>query len=291
MAMKKLLRTLYGYSTRFGFDPRAGYQSLRGVPRFAADLVAFKRAHAQAGTAANWPLGALYPCFADRFEQSGSANGHYFHQDLLVARRIFARHPDAHTDVGSRIDGFVAHVASFRTLRILDIRTLTETIPNVTFEQCDLMADLAPAMQGSCDSLSCLHALEHFGLGRYGDPIRPDGHEVALRNLARLLRPGGWFYLSVPIGPQRIEFNAHRVFGLRHLLDLVGAHFEVRSLAVVDDRGELHERVALHDAPGIEDSFGCRYGCAIIEAVRLAPDRPDRRVRPAAMRDGASVRA
>ena len=290
--MKQLLRTLYGYSTRFGFDPRAGYHSLRGVPRFTADLVAFKRAHAKTGAVDDWPLADLYPCFADRHEQSGSARGHYFHQDLLVARRIFTRQPGSHTDVGSRIDGFVAHVASFRALRVLDIRTLTETIPNVTFEQCDLMTDLTPAMRGSCDSLSCLHALEHFGLGRYGDPIQPHGHEVALRNLAGLLRPGGWFYLSVPIGPQRIEFNAHRVFGLRHLLDLVASSFEVRALSVVDDRGDLHERVALHDAAAIARSFGCRYGCAIIEAVRLPPDRTDGRLpRADTGRDNTTARA
>ena len=273
MSMKRLLRTIYGYSTRFGFDPRASYWSMRGVPRFAFDLRAFKRAHAKTKTALDWPLADLFPCFADRYEQSGLASGHYFHQDLLVARRIFARNPSRHTDVGSRIDGFVAHVASFRPLRVLDIRALTEKIPNVTFDQCDLMVDLSPAMTGSCDSLSCLHALEHFGLGRYGDPIQPDGHEVALRNLARLLEPGGWFYLSVPIGPQRIEFNAHRVFGLRHLLDLVDVFFDVRALSIVDDRGELHERVALHDAPGISDSFGCRYGCAIVEAVRRPAER------------------
>jgi SAM-dependent methyltransferase len=269
--MKRLLRTIYGYSTRFGIDPRAGFASLRGVPRFAADLRAFKRAHAGAGTNREWPLADLYPCFADRYEQSGSASGHYFHQDLLVARRIFARNPEQHVDVGSRIDGFVAHVASFRPIRILDIRELTSKIPNVTFGQCDLMGELPPAFDASCDSLSCLHALEHFGLGRYGDPLRPKGHETALSNMARMVKPGGWFYVSVPIGPQRIEFNAHRVFGLRHLLDLVGRAFEISALSIVDDSGELHETIALHDRSVIDASFGCRYGCAIVEAVRRGP--------------------
>lgn len=269
--MKRFLRTVYGYSTRFGIDPRAGLSSLRGVPQFVADLRAFKREHVAAGTDREWPLADLYPCFADRYEESGSASGHYFHQDLLVARRIFARNPRQHVDVGSRIDGFVAHVASFRPICILDIRELTSNIPNVTFGQCDLMGELPPALESSCDSLSCLHALEHFGLGRYGDPLRPKGHETALSNMARMVKPGGWFYVSVPIGPQRIEFNAHRVFSLRHLLDLVGREFDIRALSIVGDRGELREEVDLHDRSGIDASFGCRYGCAIVEAVRRGP--------------------
>jgi len=51
----------------------------------------------------------------DRFDPGGDASGHYFHQDLIVARRIFERDPRKHVDVGSRIDGFVAHLAVFRS--------------------------------------------------------------------------------------------------------------------------------------------------------------------------------
>ncbi len=266
--MKRLLRTLYGYSSRFGFDPLGGLASLRGLPRYATDRRAFRLAHAASAAGARWPFGAAAPCLSDRFEQSGAASGHYFHQDLLVARRIFARAPREHVDVGSRFDGFVAHVASFRPIRVLDIRAMTSRVPNVSFGQCDLMAELPASLAATCDSLSCLHALEHFGLGRYGDPIRPDGHEVALANLARIVAPGGWFYLSVPIGPQRIEFNAHRVFAVGHLLELVRREFEVHALSIVDDAGDLHEGVALDDAAAIAANFSCRYGCAIVEAVR-----------------------
>lgn len=264
--MKRTLRKIYGYGNRLGFDPLAGAANLRGVPGFMVDLQAFKRSNTQP---ALWPMGDLSPCLKDRFEESGAASGHYFHQDLLVARRVHARAPQLHVDMGSRIDGFVAHVASFRRIEVFDIRALTATIPNVTFRQCDITATLPAELVASCDSLSCLHALEHFGLGRYGDPIDPDGHRVALANLARVVRPGGWFYLSVPIGPQRIEFNAHRVFALAHLLELVAPWFELRALSVVDDRGDLHEDVALDDVR-VGDSFGCRYGCGIVEMVRRA---------------------
>ena len=262
--MKQTLRKIYGYANRFGFDPLTGAANLRGVPSFVADLQAFKHANTQPEL---WPIGDLSPCLKDRFEQSGAASGHYFHQDLLVARRVHARRPRTHVDIGSRIDGFVAHVAAFRAIEVFDIRALTARIPNVTFRQCDITATLPLDLLNSCDSLSCLHALEHFGLGRYGDPIDPDGHRVALANLARIVRPDGWFYLSVPIGPQRIEFNAHRVFALAHLLELVEPFFEVRAVSYVDDGGDLHEDVDLDDSQ-TRDSFGCRYGCGIVEMVR-----------------------
>ena len=264
--MKRTLRKAYGYANRLGFDPLTGVANLRGVPSFMADLRAFKQANTEA---ALWPISDLSPCLKDRYEQSGAASGHYFHQDLLVARRVHQRSPEVHVDMGSRIDGFVAHVASFRPIEVFDIRALTASIPNVRFRQCDITAPLPVELVQSCDSLSCLHALEHFGLGRYGDPIDPDGHRVALNNLARVVKPGGWFYLSVPIGPQRIEFNAHRVFALQHLLELVAPLFEVRDVSYVDDAGDLHESVG-PEHPGICDSFGCRYGCGIVEMVRHA---------------------
>lgn len=38
--------------------------------------------------------------------------------------------------------------------------------------------------------------------------------------MARLLKKGGIFYLSVPIGMDRVEFNANRVFDPRLIVNL-----------------------------------------------------------------------
>ncbi len=64
---------------------------------------------------------------------------HYFHQDLLLANRIFKARPRNHVDVGSRVDGFVAHVASFRPIEVLDLRPSPFEIKIVTFAVADLM--------------------------------------------------------------------------------------------------------------------------------------------------------
>ncbi|MGE0451720.1 MAG: class I SAM-dependent methyltransferase [Vicinamibacterales bacterium] len=51
------------------------------------------------------------------------------------------------------------------------------------------------------DRVVLLGALEHFGLGFYGDPIQADGDVVTLQNVARWLRPGGFVYFDVPVQP------------------------------------------------------------------------------------------
>jgi SAM-dependent methyltransferase len=159
-------------------------------------------------------------------------------------------------------------VASFREIDVLDIRPLPGKIANVRFIQVDLMEDLPASLLESSDSLSCLHALEHFGLGRYGDPVKCDGHLRGLSNLHRILRRGGALYLSVPIGPQRIEFNAHRVFSVQHLVELCGGRFEIDSFSYVDDEGDLHEDVELLDDL-VRDNYGCSFGCGIFEMSKL----------------------
>lgn len=97
-------------------------------------------------------------------------------------------------------------------------------------------------MEGYCDSLSCLHALEHFGLGRYGDQIDPKGFEQGLINMASLLREGGVFYLAVPIGIDRVEFNAHRVFDPRDIVDLCNMNaLKLTALSVIRQGGMVSQ--------------------------------------------------
>lgn len=249
----------------FGVDPLKAARAVRGIPSYLINRRRLRRQAAQAE--GQWPMGQPFPCLGDRFAPSGTAGGHYFHQDLLVARRIFAAQPERHVDIGSRIDGFVAHIAAFRTLDVFDIRPMPSSIPNVRFRQLDLMQPLPEDTLACCDSLSCLHALEHFGLGRYGDSIDFNGHRIGFANLGQIVAPGGIFYLSVPIGPQRIEFDAHRVFSMRYLLDMVDVNFRIEAFSYVDDRGDLHESVPLTEEDVVRN-FGCRFGCGILELRR-----------------------
>jgi len=202
-----------------------------------------------------------YPCTKDKFLSSGIASGHYFHQDLYVAQEIFNAKPIKHIDIGSRIDGFVAHLAVFREVEVFDIRPLHNSIKNVTFRRVDFMKDTAE-YENYCDSVSCLHTIEHFGLGRYGDEIDPKGHLKGFGAISKLLKPKGMFYFSVPMGPSRIEFNAHRIFSLEYLIQWVQNDFNIIKFAYIDDQGLFYENVTVNDNL-IKTNCNSNHGCAI----------------------------
>jgi SAM-dependent methyltransferase len=248
----------------FGIDWANAYTALKGFRRYWTDYQQIQKLNAEAGNP--WTIKPSYPCLTDFFGPSGSVRNHYFHQDLLVAQKIFRHEPRKHVDFGSRIDGFVAHVASFRELEVLDYRDLPTVIPNVRFRRCDL-GQLPPEFHRCCDSLSCLHVLEHVGLGRYGDPIDMRGHVKALENLAKMLIPGGTLYLSVPFGVERIEYNAHRIFGLQTICRLIEPLFEIKEFSLVNDEGELQVSVDLNTSIAQPNRY--RYALAIFELRKL----------------------
>lgn len=233
---------------------------------FYNDLATLRKQQEKSST--KFPLGKPYPCLADRYSESGNARGHYFHQDLLIAQKIFTDNPQIHVDIGSRVDGFIAHVASFREIEVFDIRKFPQNITNIKPLKLDLMEEVKEELVDYCDSISCLHALEHFGLGRYGDPVDFEGFLKGLKNINKILRTGGKFYLSVPIGPQRIEFNAHRIFSVEYLLSLVSSQYKIDSFSYVDDNENLFKNVDLSDEE-IARNFGCSYGCGILELSKI----------------------
>ena len=216
MRIKNFLVKIHWFSSsQLGLNFIVFTRSILNFPHYLLDFWAFRRSYVGKMT--------LMPCLHDRHEEAGSTKNEYFWQDLLVARAIYDANPTKHVDIGSRIDGFVAHIASFRECEVFDFRSISTVVPGIVFRQADLMRlDTFPEMSGDgyCDSLSCLHAIEHFGLGRYGDPIDPTGYRQGITNMAQLLRSNGTFYLSTPIGNERVEFNANWVFDPRSILHL-----------------------------------------------------------------------
>lgn len=254
------MKALFDFFLRFGINLHVLTDMIIHLPGFVRDYMKFRKL---LGNNPDWKMGKLHPVTVDKRKESGKIKGVYFHQDLLVARRIFQENPLKHIDIGSRIDGFVAHVSIFREVEIFDIRPLNSTVRNIVFRQADFMT-LPDDLHNYCDSVSSLHAIEHFGLGRYGDPFDPDGHIKAVKNIHKMLKPGGKFYFSVPIGKQRIEFNAHRIFNVGYLLNLLNEFFIVEHFSFVNDQGDLTENATITDE-NVAQNFGCNYGCGIFE--------------------------
>lgn len=207
-----------------------------------------------------WPITSEYN------HQAGFATGHYFHQDLLVANFIAKNNPKRHIDVGSRISGFVAHVASYRQIELIDIRKLDPgPHQNISFVQLDLSSNSLEAE--ITDSISCLHAIEHFGLGRYGDPIDPIGHFKGFSNLIKMLKPKGKLYISVPIASKSsIEFNAHRIFHPKDIFTWPNAadNLSLDRFDYVNDQGDLICNADIQDIPP-----NLKYGCGIYSFTKI----------------------
>ena len=236
----------------------ARVRSWRYLPRFASDWASYRRRW----SGPRFPLiiRNAHLILIDFGEDAESAAGHYFHQDLWAARKVFEQRPSRHVDVGSRIDGFVAHVLPFMPVTVIDIRPLTSSIEGLEFVQSDATT-LSTFPDASVPSLSCLHAAEHFGLGRYGDTVEPFACFTVMAALSRVLAASGRLYFSVPIGRERLEFNAHRIFSPGTILEAFG-DLRLVSFSAVNDAGDLE-----HDtAP--ERFLSATYACGLFEFTK-----------------------
>ena len=205
--------------------------TLKRLLKYRADMVKFAEANHRQTFAPK--LSKIWPLLFDWDSAAGTLSS-YFWQDLWAARKIFQRKPSMHFDIASRVDGFIAHLLTFMPVTLIDIRPLPYEISHLNFIRAD--ATNMPAIkENSIESLSSLCAIEHFGLGRYGDPIDPEACFHSMSEMQRVLAPRGRLYVAVPIGLESIYFNAHRVFSPATVL----AAFPKLSLvefSVIDDR-------------------------------------------------------
>lgn len=254
----KLIKKLYHFLSSWGIDLKTPYYKLKNWDWFRRTREEF--------VARGGIIDFIYPIWSDLSDNAGTNKGHYFHQDLLVANLISQANPIRHIDVGSRVDGFVAHVAAFREIEVLDIRHLEPSVhSNIKFSMLDLMSDISESE--ITDSLSCLHAIEHFGLGRYGDSINPNGHLIGFENLISLLKKNAILYISFPItsSTAKVYFNAHRVFNYLEILSWPGSeNLALQRFDLVDDRGDLYMN---HDINNV--TIEMNYGCGIYTFLKV----------------------
>jgi len=201
----------------------------------------------------------IFPVLGEHVNASGRITKHYFYQDLLVASYIFKQNPKKHVDIGSRIDGFIAQVASFRKIEVFDIRKNKINFKNIIFKKKDINK-LGKNLINYCDSLSCLHTIEHFGLGRYGDKIDPKGHIKGFVNILKLLKTNGIFYVSFPISNHnRVCFDSERLFHPKEILKW-SKNLDLIKFDFIDDQENIFLDVNLNKFKKKVD-----YGCGIYQ--------------------------
>ncbi len=164
--------------------------------------------------------------------------------------------PAVHVDIGSSLF-FVGVASAFVPVRFYDYRPAALGLDGLETGRADLLA--LPFGDGEVRSLSCMHVVEHVGLGRYCDPLDPDGDLKAMAELRRVLAPGGSLLLVVPVGRARVAFNAHRVYAYEQTVAPFPG-LKLEEFALVPDSAEAGGLVrgasaAMADA----QEYGC--GC------------------------------
>jgi hypothetical protein len=162
---------------------------------------------------------------------------HYILHCAWAARVLAATRPALHVDIGSSLT-FSTQVSAFVPIDFYDLRPARLALTGLRSKSADLMA--LPFADGSLPSLSCMHTIEHIGLGRYGDPLDPDGDLKALAELTRVLAPNGDLLVVVPVGRPRIAYNAHRIYSHEMVLAALA-------------RLRLHEFTLIPDDPADGD--------------------------------------
>lgn len=191
-----------------------------------------------------------YPCLTD-WTPYTPFDPHYFFQAAWLARKLEALHPRLHVDIASSVlmvGTISAHVdtvfVDYRPVKV-NLAGMLPVAGNVT---------RLPFASESLTSVSCLHVIEHIGLGRYGDPIDPEGSMKAALELTRILEPGGMLYVSMPVGVSRVYFNAHRVFAPSAVTKMFYP-LTLIEFSYVDDAGSLHEHQAIDNAS--DNKYAC----------------------------------
>jgi uncharacterized protein YsxB (DUF464 family)/tetrahydromethanopterin S-methyltransferase subunit F len=79
---------------------------------------------------------------------------------------------------------------------------------------------------GVYNLLVSFSGVQHFGLGRYGDPINPNGDIEAMDQMHMALAPGGHLLLAIPTTEQTfVKGKLHRVYGPDRLAQMFGTKF------------------------------------------------------------------
>jgi len=224
------------------------------LPRYLKALFGYRKLNPEAKIS----FRDLHPCLVD-WTIATPFDPHYFYQGAWTARKLKYAAPENHVDIASSVL-MVSVLSAFVNTIFVDYRPLLANLSGLTSIPGNILS--LPFEDQSVSSLSCLHVIEHIGLGRYGDPLDHLGSDKAAQELQRVLMLGANLYVSMPIGRERVCFNAHRIYSPSSILRMF-ASLKLVDFSFIDDDGKFHQDAILERANSLE------YGCGLFHFQKL----------------------
>lgn len=195
----------------------------------------------------------VYPCLFDKTKQTGF-DRHYIYHTAWAARKLVETKPVKHIDISSSLY-FSSICSAFIPIEFYDFRPANIDLSNLESKQGDLLN--LPFNDSAAESLSCMHVIEHIGLGRYGDNLDPNGDLKAAKELVRVLATNGNLFIVAPVGKVMIRFNAHRIYSKESIIEMFKP-LKLKEFTLIPDKsGSPIFQAATEDVS--KETFGC--GC------------------------------
>lgn len=231
------------------------YKTLRkiaNIPGYIKDILVYSSKRSK-----RFPIRwlNLFPCLEDKTAKT-AFESHYTYHPAWAARIVAKLKPTKHIDISSILH-FSTLVSAFVPVEFYDYRPAEVHLPNLECKRGDLTA--LPFPNNSVECISCMHTIEHIGLGRYGDKIDPDGDIKAVRELVRVVKSGGSLIFVAPVGKSKIAYNAHRIYSYEQVIELFKG-MELKEFSLVPDDFRKYGLIINADKEMVkEQDYAC--GC------------------------------
>ena len=202
-----------------------------------------------------------YPCLEDDTKETGF-DVHYLYHVAWAVRKLLTATPDMHCDVGSSLN-FCSIASAIVPTKFIDIRPATIYLNGLTVEARDLTIDDSWKNE-EFSSVSCMHVVEHIGLGRYGDTLDVNGDLKAINNLLRSVKKNGQILFVVPVGKPEIYFNAHRVYSSKWVIEYFSKSCKLSEFYFIPGQSDLPP--VDNCEPEYADQF--TYGCGCFHFIK-----------------------
>ncbi|MES2986077.1 MAG: DUF268 domain-containing protein [Patescibacteria group bacterium] len=197
----------------------------------------------------------FYPQVKDKTVKTGF-DRHYVYHTSWAARKVKEINPTKHIDISSSLY-FCGVVSAFIDVDFYDYRPADLHLSGLQSLEGNLHN--LPFKTGTVKSISCMHTIEHIGLGRYGDPIDPMGDIKAIDELKRVVESGGNLLFVTPVGKPKIEFNAHRIYSFEQIKSYFYG-FDLKEFSLIPEHAK-NGGILEHADPKLvgQENYAC--GC------------------------------